>query len=443
MSSRQSIALRLLLFTLCIAPATVLCGGAEPRKYFGKFLHLTDIHFDPTYRTNASVTQFCHRASDSGALAQTFGTLGSLCDAPVALVESSFEYLKQQHQDIDFVLYTGDSVRHDRDPGKARTSQDVIYDHQRVTEYFHKTFDLNKVKVIPAFGNVDPFMYDQVKEGPSQELSTLLALWKSLGLKLDESFLKGGYYTATIIPGRLEVISLNTNFFYKKNREVLGCEDGSNSPGLKQLLWLQRILETAIVDNTKVYIIGHIPPHDAQGNIAYYESCHRKFAYLLGKHSDIVLASFFGHTNVDSISYVFSAMNEYGINNLSDHMPSSHPGTESILGIIYTAPSIIPFRNPAMRKLSYVSRTDQAQAIGQISDYTQYYVDLDRANREGRLMYDVEYVASTAYKVENLSTESWQTILADFRKPGSPTWEAYQRYREVSPRKPYQLVIQQ
>jgi hypothetical protein len=41
-----------------------------------------------------------------------FGALGTDCDSPFPLVQTTFEFLQKQVQDIDFIIYTGDTVRH-------------------------------------------------------------------------------------------------------------------------------------------------------------------------------------------------------------------------------------------------------------------------------------------------------------------------------------------
>ena len=41
-----------------------------------------------------------------------YGALGSRCDSPTALIQATFDFLKKEVKDIDFILYTGDTVRH-------------------------------------------------------------------------------------------------------------------------------------------------------------------------------------------------------------------------------------------------------------------------------------------------------------------------------------------
>ena len=97
----------------------------------GKFLHVTgmsdliqgkhtwysclllDIHLDPYYKEGADPKKYCHshgkkRSKEAGK----YGALGTDCDSPQALVDATFKFLKNQINDIDFIIYTGDTVRH-------------------------------------------------------------------------------------------------------------------------------------------------------------------------------------------------------------------------------------------------------------------------------------------------------------------------------------------
>lgn len=69
---------------------------------------------DPYYLIGSDPETLCHRNSGNSSFDQvgTFGALGTLCDSPMSLVDATFEFLKKHVQDIDFIIYTGDTVRH-------------------------------------------------------------------------------------------------------------------------------------------------------------------------------------------------------------------------------------------------------------------------------------------------------------------------------------------
>ncbi|RKO89374.1 hypothetical protein BDK51DRAFT_52034 [Blyttiomyces helicus] len=90
------------------------------------FVHLTDFHFDKHIIPTGAVSELCHRASSSPSPLAPFGTLG--CDAPKALADALFEYLRLHvaPQHPSFVLYTGDSARHDADAAVPRDAEEVF-----------------------------------------------------------------------------------------------------------------------------------------------------------------------------------------------------------------------------------------------------------------------------------------------------------------------------
>jgi hypothetical protein len=70
-----------------------------------------DIHLDPYYVKGADKDNYCHSGSGHSKTG-TFGALGTKCDSPIPLVNATFAFLQNNVQDIDFILYTGDTVRH-------------------------------------------------------------------------------------------------------------------------------------------------------------------------------------------------------------------------------------------------------------------------------------------------------------------------------------------
>ena len=60
---------------------------------------------------------------------------------------------------------------------------------------------------------------------------------------------------------------------------------------------VQESLETLRQNKTKAFIIGHVPPKNEKGVIAYREECFWEFMYLVEEYSDVIKAQFAGHTN--------------------------------------------------------------------------------------------------------------------------------------------------
>ena len=74
---------------------------------------LLDIHIDPLYKEGADPNKLCHTfGKDRSKQSGKYGALGTDCDSPIPLVDATFNFLKKDIADIDFIIYTGDTVRH-------------------------------------------------------------------------------------------------------------------------------------------------------------------------------------------------------------------------------------------------------------------------------------------------------------------------------------------
>jgi hypothetical protein len=112
-------------------------------------IFFVDIHIDPNYVEGADTKNYCHKSKKrSSGTAGKYGALNTDCDTPAALVEATFNYLKNNVGDIDFIIYTGDTVRHDRDDKMPRTSDEVIAGHKSVLQYFQSAYDISSIPVV-------------------------------------------------------------------------------------------------------------------------------------------------------------------------------------------------------------------------------------------------------------------------------------------------------
>lgn len=84
------------------------------RVFLIKLCICIDIHIDPHYTEGTKTKNYCHSTINKSKrdVAGKYGALGSDCDSPIALVDATFDYLKNNVNDIDFIVYTGDTVRH-------------------------------------------------------------------------------------------------------------------------------------------------------------------------------------------------------------------------------------------------------------------------------------------------------------------------------------------
>ncbi|CAG8703622.1 13263_t:CDS:2, partial [Dentiscutata erythropus] len=312
-----------------------------------------DFHIDPHYVYPSDPSTVCHRKSHDSSK-NTGGMYGALrieCDSPLRLLKETFEFIKNNFRDVDFVIYTGDTLRHNFDPYIPLEEGDVLDGHR-------------------------------LAEGPNTLLDNVTEIWSPLNLNLTSDFTRGGYFRQDIHP-KLSFLSLNSLYFMNENLEVSDC-DKKDSAGAKQLKWLKFQLKSARKDHRKVYV----PPLYIHGQKSYKPACLYNYVQMIGKYSDVIYGHFTGHTNGDTLTFV----------------AASHELNEDVVLVLNNAPSIVPVNNPAIRVYKY--STDD-ENFGTLLDYTQYYTNLTEANEKGKLRWDVEYEARELYKVNKLRRKDW------------------------------------
>jgi endopolyphosphatase len=235
------------------------------RTLKGKFLHITDIHPDPFYKVYSSTDEesVCHRHKGPAGY---YGAETSACDSPLSLVNATFDWLKTHLRDeIDFVIWTGDSARHDNDENIPRTDAGVLQQNQFVMEKFLEAFGDAEtggtvIPIIPTLGNNDILPHNIFEAGPNHWTSRYLTLWhKFVPEAQRHQFARGGWFSVEVIPNKLAVFSLNTLYFFASNSAIDGC-GGKSEPGYEQFEWLRVQLELIRARGMKAIMMGHVPP---------------------------------------------------------------------------------------------------------------------------------------------------------------------------------------
>jgi hypothetical protein len=413
--------------------------GYSRAKLNGKFMHITDIHIDELYREGTDPAgTMCHRPNSTDPAKNTagkYGALGSICDTPQVLLDATFDWMKQNTPDMDFILYTGDSARHDRDKKIPRQHSEVLNEHKIIVDKVGSTFDLNKVKFIPTFGNNDELDYNKMAPVQDPIIGHLTDIWSPLGLGLEtnQEWLKGGYFAYEVQPG-LVVLNLNSMFLFASNTLTKDCSV-AGSAGAEMLAWFGSQLADLRSRGKKAYVMQHVPPTDVTGKELYFKGCQSQYINLIGTYADVILGSFFGHTNSDYISFVYTNNTEnpregpFFTSTVTSEPPALDFENTCILHVMSQGPAIIPANNPAVRVYSYDT---SHWAFGGLIDYVQYWSDLVEDNKNDKVTYGEEYTTRGAYSLWNLSPFSWTIALADWAK-NSTAFQDYVRYRFVNP----------
>lgn len=76
-----------------------------------KILHITDIHFDPYFKSGSSIYSFCHRhTNNSDELSSLYW--GRECDSSEYLIKKTLDHISHQNYSISFIFLTGDNLRY-------------------------------------------------------------------------------------------------------------------------------------------------------------------------------------------------------------------------------------------------------------------------------------------------------------------------------------------
>lgn len=264
-----------------------------------------DIHPDPHYKVHSSTGEedACHRGK---GVAGVYGAETSDCDTPFALVNATFKWIEEHIKDqVDFVVWTGDSARHDNDEELPRTQDEVLDTNRWIASRFAEVFsdpkdpDSLAIPIIPTFGNNDILPHNILLSGPNRWLKTYTDIWsKFIPEEQRHGFERGGWYYVEVIPNKLAVFSLNTLYFFSHNAAVDGCALRSE-PGYEHLEWLRIQLQFMRNRGMKAILTGHIPPARTDSKQLWDETCWQKYTLWLHQFRDVVISGLYGHMNID------------------------------------------------------------------------------------------------------------------------------------------------
>ncbi|KAK4211736.1 Metallo-dependent phosphatase-like protein [Rhypophila decipiens] len=286
-------------------PAAAAVQNAAPRKLKGRFLHITDLHPDSFYKPHSSTDEknACHRGTGSAGY---YGSEVSDCDSPHTLVNATFDWIAKNIRDeIDFVVWTGDSARHDSDEKIPRNQDQVLNSNRYVASKFLDLFaDVTAstgmaVPVIPTFGNNDILPHNILLPGPNRWLQYYTDIWRRfIPEEQRHSFEFGGWFYVEVIPNHLAVFSLNSLYFFDRNAGVDGCANPVE-PGYKQFEWLRVQLQFMRERGMKAILMGHVPPARTESKQLWDEACWQKYTIWLQQYRDVIVSGLFGHMNID------------------------------------------------------------------------------------------------------------------------------------------------
>ncbi|XP_076437430.1 acid sphingomyelinase-like phosphodiesterase 3b [Babylonia areolata] len=377
-----------LCFAVCLGSVSVLSQLQCSRPdCYGKFWHVTDFHYDHTY-TSSQLS--CNARVDRPA------ALGDYwCDSPWALVTAAIDAMATYPEEVDFVLWTGDTVAHISNDNLTTTiNMDVL---QNLTNAMTRAFP--HTPVFAAFGNHDYYPASQFPAVPSLIYNTTADMWRDWIGEEEQmaNFRKGGYYTR-LIPSsghKLRMVVLNTNLYYTSDKATLGIHDPTG-----QLHWLGTVLARARNQHEKVILAAHIPPgvHTPRGVHWYQEEFVGPITKVLRDYADVIKAMHFGHDHYDGFKVFYD-----------------HKGMPAIP--LFVAPSVTPWRfklpsgevgpphNPAIRLVTYDRQT------GDHVNVEQYRLDLPLFGQGQEANFTLLYSFTEHYRLHDVSAASLHKLV--------------------------------
>ncbi|KAK9422004.1 putative valine--tRNA ligase [Seiridium unicorne] len=282
------------ILAAALLPAVVIAAPVEGAQ------HAIELQAVATPGRPTEAGYACHRGKGPAGY---YGAETSDCDTPLSLVNATFDWIEEHLKDnIDFVIWTGDSARHDSDDAYDRSEKDVVRSNRMIADMFQSKLSDStglSIPVIPTFGNNDILPHNIMVGGPSKWLRWYTDIWKSfIPESQRHTFELGGWFFTEVIPNKLVVFSLNTLYFFNRNAGIDDCVHPTE-PGFKQMEWLRIQLQFLRNRGMKAILMGHVPPARTSGKENWDETCWQKYTLWLQQYRDVIVGSLYGHMNMD------------------------------------------------------------------------------------------------------------------------------------------------
>lgn len=351
----------------------------------GQFWHISDLHLDYKYIKGGDMSHWCHQIVDTNTSTTSInsdivGPAGNYhCDSPSDLVESALLAMKRLNPTPDFIVWTGDSAPHWRDP--VPDEDYILNVTKSVFTKLDKLFP--SVSIIPALGNHDaspPDQFPQYNPEDKAKPEYYMKLWQQgaygdhiNNTEARENFQKCGFYSKDVSPSNstknLKFIVLNTNMYYHDD-----ITRGKDPCG--QLDWLSRTLDSVDIEKEKVFIVAHVPPgsFERQPGLPNFNSpedhkteINKQFVQIVTdpKYAKKISAHLYGHLHTDTFRVFL------------DRATRREP-----VGVAFMAGSVTPVVwvngkvvgvNPTIRLMEY------SDVDATVMDYQEYSLDIIKA----------------------------------------------------------------
>jgi sphingomyelin phosphodiesterase acid-like 3 len=310
---------------LAAAPALAFLSAAAaaappptPPPATGRFLALSDVHFDP-FADPAIVPKLIAAGADRWpailASSRLTAPAGAGSDTNYPLLDSTLKAASAAsgREGYDFILLTGDLLRHDFEDefakygggDKAALSAFTAKTVEFVNRELERRF--RDAPLIEALGNNDNDCGDyQPRPGAPFLAATAATLPALAGDKQGlADFAAGGNYAFRHprTPNHLFLV-LDSVFWSPKYRDACGAS--GDAAGSAQLAWLEWQLFRARQRGETVSLVMHIPPgfnpyaSTPEAPVPFWTDVWRdRFLALAAAYAPVLVAGYSGHTHMD------------------------------------------------------------------------------------------------------------------------------------------------
>lgn len=312
-----------------IIVTTSLVSGALGAPAPGRFLAVSDIHFDPfdppgLARELAGLEPADWMARFAALPPGPASQYGS--DTNHVLLSAALAMLAETGADTDFAVYAGDLLSHEFEEDAAKALEVAV--GSREQEAFAEATSIFVAEALAdalpgkpiflALGNNDSDCGDYEIEPGGPYLSALAETVRRLAgpdrvaADFAATFTAGGYYAAAhpTVPGTLVVI-LNDVLWSERYVDACGGDDAA--AGRAQMDWLSALLDAQAAAGGRVWLVHHIPwgidPYATEH--AKGETCRARvvpllkdpfaeeFVALVRQHAGLIDVSLSGHVHTD------------------------------------------------------------------------------------------------------------------------------------------------
>ncbi|CAJ0583335.1 unnamed protein product, partial [Mesorhabditis spiculigera] len=405
-------------------PPVVQPQAPKPGMPTLKVLHLSDIHLDmyytPGLEADCPEPQCCRPQQSpdeivaAGVTTPTpikvpagyWGTVGN-CDAPYWLFTSMLQHAASAHQDLDYILVSGDLMSHtdwvytrETHAGMIRNISDTI------RSFFPKIptfFTVGNHEGVPI-DNFAPWDVAPIQYNMSWLYDTMAESYKGWVPQDQMEMVKfNGCYMKKLYPG-LRLISLNNGLGDSMNFWLYVNETDPDGT----MTWFINQLADAERAGDRVHIVAHIP----SGSSESLEGWSANYYNAINRFESTVVAQFMGHTHSEEFQVMYSDMND----------PKSRP-----TGVIYSTPSITPYSEYYPTYRVYTLDGSYNGSTWQVLDWEEWRMDLLKANADPpNAKWEQFYPsAAKAYGLKDFWPASWDDFITRMKTDDA----LFQRYR--------------